>query len=160
MLKITHMIFSSALILYVSRAVFNISLANSLLFAVFAGFMQYLIDALSHETVVAKGGVKIHRRTWFLHSPLGAIILAFAFALAIAFIMGVNSYVEFTTIFLLMSLSSFSHLLLDMPTEKGIYLWKRRLWNKRLASSNDFLLNLSFMFLGFLLMTLAIGSGF
>jgi membrane-bound metal-dependent hydrolase YbcI (DUF457 family) len=149
MKRSTHVIFSAGLASYVSKIV-GLPLHDIALIAMFAGVMQYIIDAVSHETIYA-GNRKIVRRTPLFHSPSGALVIAVAFSVLISYILKPGP-AAIAAIFVVMLISSFSHLALDLLTEKGIYVHGRRVRRKRWASTRNPLLNFLFSALGLLLL--------
>lgn len=123
---------------------------EALLAALLAAAMQLAIDAASHEVVYA-GGRRVVRRTPLLHSPTGALLAALAFTAPAAALLGRPLRCA-----LLMLLASASHLALDAPTERGIYLAGRRLWRRRALSNRSPALNALFAAAGLYLLYTAL----
>lgn len=141
----THIAFSTGVACYVASAL-GIPLNVTLLIGVFAGLMQLVIDVLSHETVYTADRV-IHRRTPLLHSPTGALLVAVGFTALSAYVTRPQLPLLLLQ-FLAMIVASYSHLLLDLLTERGIYVKGKRAWRKRLFSYNNPLLNFLFTVTG------------
>ncbi|MEM4592756.1 MAG: DUF1286 domain-containing protein [Sulfolobales archaeon] len=138
---LTHAVFSSGLVFVVTKNLLSVETPLAILISAISIVMQYTIDALSHEQVG-----NIIRRTSLFHSLSGATALAIVFTLFI--------YVVVRNLQLLLPcaigclVSSYSHLLLDSITEKGIYVKGRRYVRKRMISSNNALLNTIFTLIG------------
>lgn len=152
----THVLFSAGIAVYVAVKLLGVGLLAGLVLAGSVGVMQYVIDFLSHEEAVVRtkrGAVVVSRRGWFLHSPIGATAVALVFTLIDAYVM--HWWAGFASILAVALAGSYSHLLLDMITEKGIYLYRRRLTRKRLFRYDNPALNALFSIAGVVMIVLA-----
>ena len=145
----THVVFSAGLVCYVARAL-GLPPAEAILLAAFAAVMQVAIDVLSHETVYT-GSATLHRRTPFLHSPSGALLSAAVFTAVLAYVLRPDGH-ALPVLFASMLVASYSHLLLDLFTERGIYVRGKRVWRKRMFKYDNPLLNLVFTSIGIFLL--------
>jgi len=149
----THVVFSAGVVLYVCKLL-AIPLWVAFILAVMAGLMQYVIDFASHEDVRV-GSRTYTRRTPLFHSPLGALIPPVFFTILLIPVLrpNVSALLEY---FAVLTLASFSHLLLDLPTGRGIYVGGRRVWKKEKLQYSNPLLNLIFILIGIALIFLGL----
>jgi len=148
MKMITHIVFSTGVALLVSNLLL-LDTWSSMLLAMLAVLMQYTIDSLSHEEIDTRSR-RIIRRTPLFHSLLGALILPAIFTAMLTATLRLNIVIIFKYFAVLIA-ASYSHLLLDLPTGRGIYVTGRRIWKKEKFHFDDPTLNLLFTFLGILL---------
>jgi len=144
----THVVFSAGVALFMCK-LFAFDAWTSTILTALTVLMQYAIDSLSHEEVNIRGK-SISRRTPLFHSPIGALILPSVFT-ALTAIMLRPGAAALLKHFIVLTAASYSHLLLDLPTGRGIYVGGRRVWKKEKFRYDDPLLNLLFVFLGVLL---------
>lgn len=146
----THTIFSASLIAvsfcFFTRDPLHFTLPlNFQLDAIFfAMLLQYVIDYASHERYVYNGHV-YYRRSKLFHSPSGATLLGVSAGLLLYLIASYpGSSLDLTVLFISVTLmleATFSHLLLDLPTGRGIYVKGKRTWKKQRISSMNPALN-------------------
>ena len=149
----THRVFAAGTAGYVADS-FSLPLLEVILVMVMASLMQDIIDWASHEAVYARGRV-IFRRTPLFHSPLGAVLAALIFTGLLLVFTG--AYRERLLAYTLTMLTaSFSHLLLDSFTEKGVFIGKRRIFKERVFSNNNPMLNALFTLIGLFLIVAVI----
>jgi len=150
---VTHVLFSIGVALFLCR-VFGFDFWTSAVIATAAGIMQYAIDSLSHERIQVRG-MTVSRRTPLFHSPLGALTLPSVFTAMLAFMLRPDIEDAFKYLAVLLT-ASYLHLLLDLPTGRGIYVAGRRTWKREKFRYDDPLLNLIFSALGITLMLLSV----
>jgi len=148
MKMITHIVFSTGVVLFVSNLLL-LDIWSSILLVTLAVLMQYIIDSLSHEEINTRSR-RVVRRTPLFHSPLGALILPAVFTAMLTATLRLNIVIMFKY-FVVLIVASYSHLLLDLPTGRGIYVMGRRIWKKEKLHFDNPTLNLLFTFLGILL---------
>jgi len=148
----THVIFSIGVTLFVCKLLL-LDIWSSIVLATLAILMQYIIDSLSHEEVSTRSR-RVSRRTPLFHSPLGALILPTIFTVMLFLVLRLSTETMFKY-FLVLVAVSYSHLLLDLPTGRGIYVMGRRIWKKEKLRYDDPALNLLFTLLGIILIILS-----
>lgn len=143
----THIIFAAGVTAFSMRYIYPVLVIHWPIVIVVAMAMQALIDVLSHETRVVNGRV-IHRRTKFLHSPLGATLLGLGLGLYLMFVLPFEGF----GVIIALLLAAYSHLLLDAITEHGIYVFGKRTSRRRLLRYNNPIANGFFQLIGILLL--------
>lgn len=128
---VTHVIFSTAIILFMAKLFefFGLSLATGIELFFIAGTIaiitNYIIDAVGHE----RRGPYV-RRTKNTHSLSGATLVSLITAIILYilfwFVLGITSIQFGFWLFVLCLASSYAHLLADLPTEGGVYYHNHR----------------------------------
>ena len=136
MLLITHILFAVGVVAEFAVNGLSMPMEHVLIASLFTILTQYVIDYGSHE-VVARGGRTYYRRGKFLHSPEGATAVALFLAPLLYTFIG-----DFMVSFAVLLFATYSHLLLDAFTERGIYVAGKRITKRRLARYNNPLANL------------------
>ena len=156
----THNIFTTG-ILALTGALFIAPVYSFISASVISVISNNIIDKYGHET----NGFGMRERTYRTHSPLRALFWGLLPALVLivvvqylrnSFIFSVPAY--FYCITAQGFLAGELHLLLDLPTEGGIFINKKRVALGHFAYNNP-LLNLACVSAGFLLIYLAFTGG-
>lgn len=148
---VTHAAFSAGAVFAVATRILRVDPPLALLLAALSVVLQYVIDGLSHSE---SGGYV--RRTPLLHSPSGSLAST---AVYVALVLAVaRDWTLVPPALLCGLLSSYTHLLLDAITERGIYVRGRRTARRRLARSDNPALNALFLLLGLALFLSALPS--
>lgn len=140
----THAVFSAGAVLAVALRILPGNQPVALLMSGVSALMQYVMDGLSHAEV---GGVR--RRTPLFHSPAGALLSTVAFCAVILLVTRDASLLPVAA--LCGAISGFSHIALDLPTERGIYVRGRRTSSRRLLRYDNPALNALFTLLGLIM---------
>ena len=155
----THNIFNIGVLTYAGS--FFIIPLYSLISAMLISFpANRIIDKYGHE----KNGLGMPVRTYRTHSPLRALFWGFIPA-AVLFmaVYYLRNYYAFLPIpyFILIQglLSGELHLLLDLPTEGGIFINKKRFSMGHFAYNNP-LLNFSAVIVGLILIYVSFGGNY
>lgn len=143
----THALFASSLVAItfcILKPYLTVPVSLQVDAMVFAFFIQYVIDIASHEAYSYKGQ-RYYRRSKLFHSPSGATLLGVATGVLLYLLYTYPSFVLDTGMLalaiMLMLEATYSHLLLDLPTGRGIYINGRRTWRKQRISSMNPILN-------------------
>lgn len=108
-----------------------------------------MMDFLSHSE---HGGRT--RRTPLFHSPLGVVVATVVYATLVFLVLRDLSLLP--AILVCGAVSGVSHVLLDLPTERGIFFMGRRTSRRRLLRYDHPAANMLFTFLGLLLLLVSL----
>ena len=151
MKSVTHIVASAGASFYIARHA-GFSLLFSFLVALWLSFaINWVIDALGHETKHGRPVRTTLTHSVFLAPVWGGLVGCVSFVLANEVIQSQSSLLLAIFSTLLGGLIALLHLLLDAMTEKGVF-WRGRRVALMHARYDDSLLNGAFILLGLLLL--------